>query len=467
MYKTYSIKDCFDKKNKINQIIKINGWVKTKRDSQKKLSFIDLNDGSCMQSIQIIASNVLQNYEKEILKLTSGCSINVIGLLTLSRGKKQNIEIHAKTIKVIGWIKNIKYYPIQAKYHTLQFLRNIPHLRPRTKIISAITRIRHSLSLIIHNYFHKKGYFWINAPIITTNDCEGSSKMFRVSNLDLLKIPKTTDGKINFKKDFFKKETFLTVSTQLNAEAYCMSMSKVYTFGPTFRAENSNTSKHLSEFWMIEPEIAFASLKDICKISKNIILYLCKKILDEREDELKFLNDFIDTKLINKLENIIKFGFEIISYTNCIKILDKSKISFKYPIKWGIDLQTEHERYLTEKIFKKPIIITDYPKQIKSFYMRLNNDNNTVAAMDMIVPNIGEIIGGGQREERIEVLDNRIQECGLNKENYQWYRDLRIYGTVPHAGFGLGFERLISFITGIYNVRDVIPFPRTPGNAYY
>ncbi|ATW01651.1 asparagine--tRNA ligase [Candidatus Legionella polyplacis] len=467
MYKTYTIKDCFNKKNKINKIIKINGWIKTKRDSQKKLSFIDLNDGSCIQSIQIVASNNLQNYEKEILKLTTGCSINVIGLLTLSKGKKQNIEIYAKVIKVIGWIKNMEYYPIQAKYHTLQFLRKIPHLRPRTKIISAITRIRHSLSLIIHNYFHKKGYFWINAPIITTNDCEGSSKMFRVSNLDLLKLPKTMDGKINFKKDFFEKETFLTVSTQLNTEAYCLSMSKVYTFGPTFRAENSNTSKHLSEFWMIEPEIAFASLKDICKISKNIILHLCKKILDEREDELKFLNDFIDTKLINKLENIIKFGFEIISYTNCIKILNKSQISFRYPIKWGIDLQTEHERYLTEKIFKKPIIITNYPKQIKSFYMRLNNDNNTVAAMDMIFPNIGEIIGGGQREERIEILDNRIQECGLNKEHYQWYRDLRIYGTVPHAGFGLGFERLISFITGIYNVRDVIPFPRTPGNAYY
>lgn len=465
MTEVYTVKQCLQGEIKLDTSVTLNGWVKTRRDSKAGLSFISLHDGSCFHPIQIIASETLANYQDEILKITAGTAITVQGKLVSSQGKGQQFEVQADSIKVVGWVENPDSYPIQAKRHTLEFLRDVAHLRPRTNTISAVTRVRHSLAQSIHKFFHERGFFWVHTPIITASDCEGAGEMFRISTLDLMNLPKQADGKIDFSKDFFGKETFLTVSGQLNVEAYCLAMSKVYTFGPTFRAENSNTSRHLAEFWMIEPEIAFAELKDICDLSQNLLRYLCKSILEERADDMDFFNQFIAPGCIERLEHIAHSSFEIMTYTDAIKALEKAPKKFDYPVSWGLDLQSEHERYLAEELCKKPVILTDYPKDIKGFYMRLNEDGRTVAAMDVLAPGIGEIIGGSQREERLDVLDQRMDECKLDKEHYQWYRDLRRYGTVPHAGFGLGFERLISYITGIGNVRDVIPFPRTPGNA--
>ena len=467
MADVYTVKQCMNQAMRTGTPVTIRGWVKTRRDSNAGLSFISLHDGSCFSPIQVVANKTLFNYQHEVTKLTPGCAVIATGHLVPSQGKGQCVEIQAEHIEVVGWVDNPDTYPIQAKRHTLEFLREVAHLRPRTNTISAVTRVRNCLSQAIHRYFYEHGYCWIHTPIITGSDCEGAGEQFRVSTLDLMNVPTTKQGAPDFSKDFFGQETFLTVSGQLNAEAYCLALSKVYTFGPTFRAENSNTSRHLAEFWMVEPEMAFATLDDLCQLSQDFLRYLCSAVLAECPDDLAFFNQFIDPQCIHRLENLVQSDFEIMSYTDAITALQKAHQVFEYPVTWGVDLQSEHERYLAEVLCQKPVILTHYPKDIKSFYMRLNDDDQTVAAMDVLAPGIGEIIGGSQREERLDVLDSRMDASGLNKEHYQWYRDLRRYGSVPHAGFGLGLERLVSYVTGISNVRDVIPFPRTPGHAAY
>ena len=462
-----SIAHCLSGKISADHSVTVQGWVKTRRDSKAGISFITLHDGSCHAGIQIVVPASVENYQSEIVRLTSGCAIRASGRLVASAGQGQQYEIQGEHIEVIGWVENPDTYPISAKRHTLEYLRDVAHLRPRTNTIGAVARVRHCLSQAIHRFFHERGYLWVHTPIITASDCEGAGELFRVSTLDILRAPKTPAGEIDFTQDFFGRETFLTVSGQLNVEAYCLALSKVYTFGPTFRAENSNTSRHLAEFWMVEPELAFADLNDICQLSKDFLQFLCQTVLNERMDDLTFFNQFIAPGLLERLETLAHADFEVMTYSEAVHQLQQCKASFEYPIEWGLDLQSEHERYLAETLCKKPVILTNYPANIKSFYMRLNDDEKTVAAMDVLVPGIGEIIGGSQREERLEVLDKRMDECNLNKETYSWYRDLRRYGTVPHAGFGLGLERLVSYITGVGNVRDVIPYPRTPGHAEF
>ncbi len=460
-----TVKTCLSGNLAPDTSVTVRGWVRTRRDSKAGLSFINLHDGSCFAPIQVVAPKELANYQDVIQKLTTGCSISATGKLVASQGAGQAFEIQAQAIELVGDVENPETYPVQAKRHTLEFLRDVAHLRPRTNTIGAITRIRHGVSQAIHSFLHNEGYHWIHTPIITSNDCEGAGALFRVSTLDALHAPKNNEGKVDFSRDFFGKETFLTVSGQLNVEAYCLALSKVYTFGPTFRAENSNTSRHLAEFWMVEPELAFGTLHDICTLSQRFLRHVCETILRDYADDVAFFNQYIDTNCLSRLEALVQSDFETLPYSDAIRLLEQAKQPFEYPVSWGLDLQSEHERYLTETYFKKPVIVTDYPKDIKSFYMRLNDDNKTVAAMDVLVPGIGEIIGGSQREERLDVLEARMDECGLDKEQYAWYLDLRRYGTVPHAGFGLGLERLVSYITGVSNVRDVIAFPRTPGNA--
>lgn len=467
MTEVCTVKQCLAGEISVDQTVTVRGWVKTRRDSKAGLSFISLHDGSCFSPIQLVVPENLDNYQQDILKITTGCALSATGKLVASQGQGQAFEIQAEKIEVIGWVDNPETYPVQAKRHTLEFLREVAHLRPRTNTISAVMRVRHVLSQAIHRFFDERGYFWIHTPLITASDCEGAGELFRVSTLDLMNLPKNEKGQVDFNKDFFGRETFLTVSGQLNVEAYCLAMSKVYTFGPTFRAENSNTSRHLAEFWMVEPELAFASLKDICQLSQDLLRHLCKTVLEQCPDDMHFFNQFVEPGCIAKLEHIIHSDFEIMSYTDAITALQKATRKFEYPVTWGLDLQSEHERYLAEELCKKPVILTDYPKEIKGFYMRLNDDGKTVAAMDVLAPGIGEIIGGSQREERLAILDQRMDECHLSKEHYKWYRDLRRYGTVPHAGFGLGLERLVSYVTGVGNVRDIIPFPRTPGHADY
>ncbi|NDH67925.1 MAG: asparagine--tRNA ligase [Gammaproteobacteria bacterium] len=462
-----SIAHCLSGKISADHSVTVQGWVKTRRDSKAGISFITLHDGSCHAGIQIVVPASVENYQSEIVRLTSGCAIRASGRLVASTGQGQQYEIQGEHIEVIGWVENPDTYPISAKRHTLEYLRDVAHLRPRTNTIGAVARVRHCLSQAIHRFFHERGYLWVHTPIITASDCEGAGELFRVSTLNILRAPKTPAGEIDFTQDFFGRETFLTVSGQLNVEAYCLALSKVYTFGPTFRAENSNTSRHLAEFWMVEPELAFADLNDICQLSKDFLQFLCQTVLNERMDDLTFFNQFIAPGLLERLETLAHADFEVMTYSEAVHQLQQCKASFEYPIEWGLDLQSEHERYLAETLCKKPVILTNYPANIKSFYMRLNEDEKTVAAMDVLVPGIGEIIGGSQREERLEVLDKRMDECNLNKETYSWYRDLRRYGTVPHAGFGLGLERLVSYITGVGNVRDVIPYPRTPGHAEF
>lgn len=461
------IRDCLSGQVQIDSTVTIQGWVRTRRDSKAGISFIHVHDGSCFAPIQVVASQTLTNYHSEILKLTTGCSVVVKGQLVSSQGQGQTAEIQAEAISVSGWVEQPDTYPMQAKHHTLEYLREVAHLRPRSNTIGAVTRIRHTVAQAIHRFFHEQGYFWIHTPIITSSDCEGAGEMFRVSTLDLENLHRNPEGKIDFSRDFFGKEAFLTVSGQLNLEAYCLAMSKVYTFGPTFRAENSNTSRHLAEFWMVEPEIAFADLSTIASVAEALLQSVFRVVLEERADDLAFFADRVDKTCIERLEHIIQNRFENIDYTEAVALLQKSNKSFEYAVEWGCDLQSEHERYLAEELVKRPVIVKNYPKAIKSFYMRENEDRKTVAAMDVLAPGIGEIIGGSQREERLEVLDARMRECNLDPADYSWYRDLRRYGTVPHAGFGLGFERLISYITGLGNVRDVIPFPRTPGHATY
>jgi len=446
--------------------VTVKGWVRTRRDSKAGISFVHLSDGSAFHLLQVVAPNTLPNYN-EILKLTTACAIEATGTIVPSPAKGQPFEMQASAIKVIGWVDDPDTYPIQPKPHTLEFLRDVAHLRPRTNVIAAATRVRHTLAQAIHRFFDQDGFVWVNTPIITASDAEGAGALFRVSTLDLANPPRTPDGKIDFARDFFGREAFLTVSGQLNVEAYCLALTKVYTFGPTFRAENSNTSRHLAEFWMIEPEIAFADLGDDATLAERLLKFSFETLLKERADDMAFFDERIEKGLIAKLSGIVNTEFVRMDYGEAIKILESAKEKFEFPVKWGIDLQSEHERYLTEKHVKKPVIVMNYPKDIKAFYMRVNDDGKTVAAMDVLAPGIGEIVGGSQREERLDVLDARMTALDIDKGHYSWYRDLRRYGTVPHAGFGLGFERTLANVTGLANVRDAIPFPRTPGHAAY
>jgi asparaginyl-tRNA synthetase len=462
-----SVAEALRGKAGVGEAVTIKGWVRTRRDSKGGFSFITINDGSCFDSIQVVAPGTLANYQSEVMHLTTGCSVIATGKLVQSQGKGQAFEIQAEEIRVVGWVDNPDTYPVSPKQHTFEYLREVAHLRPRTNTFGAITRVRNSLAQAVHRFFHERGFFWIHTPIITASDCEGAGAMFKVSTLDLMNLPKNHEGKIDFAQDFFGKQAYLTVSGQLNVETYCMAMSKVYTFGPTFRAENSNTTRHLAEFWMIEPEIAFADLKSDADLAEDFLKYIFKSLLNERPDDMKFFAERIDKDCINRVEKFVDSNFERMSYTDAIAALEKSGKKFEFPVKWGMDLQTEHERYLTEELVGRPVVVMNYPKEIKAFYMRVNDDGRTVAAMDVLAPGIGEIIGGSQREERMDVLDQRLDEMKLDKHAYNWYRDLRRYGTVPHAGFGLGFERTILYATGMANIRDVIPFPRTPGNAAF
>ena len=447
--------------------VTVKGWVRTRRDSKAGISFVHVSDGSSFHPVQVVAPNTLPNYAHEVLHLTAGCAVEATGSIVPSPAKGQPFEMQASSVKVVGWVEDPDSYPIQPKPHTLEFLREVAHLRPRTNVIGAATRVRHTIARAIHRFFDEHGFFWVNTPIITAADAEGAGALFRVSTLDLANLPLNADGKVDFAQDFFGRETFLTVSGQLNVETYCLALSKVYTFGPTFRAENSNTSRHLAEFWMVEPEIAFADLSDNASLAESLLKHVFRTLLSERPEDMAFFDERIEKGLIAKLQGIVDSEFVRMEYGEAIAVLERSKEKFEFPVKWGIDLQSEHERYLTERHAKKPVIVMNYPKGIKAFYMRVNDDGRTVAAMDVLAPGIGEIIGGSQREERLEVLDARMGESGLDQSNYGWYRDLRRYGTVPHAGFGLGFERTLAYVTGLSNVRDAIPFPRTPGNAKY
>ena len=445
--------------------VTVKGWVRTRRDSKAGFSFISVHDGSCFDAIQVVAPAELANYGDEVQKLTAGCSVICSGELVESMGRGQSFEIQATSVEVCGWIEDPDTYPIQPKQHSFEFLREVAHLRPRTNTFGAITRVRHVAAQAIHRYFHENGFFWVNTPIITASDAEGAGDMFRVSTLDMTNLPHNDQGDIDYNKDFFGRETFLTVSGQLNVEGYCQALSNVYTFGPTFRAENSNTTRHLAEFWMIEPEIAFADLDDLADLAEDFLKYVFQAVLNECPDDMKFFEKRIEPTAIERLKTLIDTPFARIDYADAIEILKDSGQKFEYKPEWGLDLQTEHERYLTEKHFNSPVVVKNYPTEIKAFYMRLSDDGKTVAAMDVLAPGIGEIIGGAQREERLDVLERRMAEQDMDAETYSWYVDLRRYGTVPHAGFGLGFERLITYITGMSNIRDVIPYPRIPGRA--
>jgi asparaginyl-tRNA synthetase len=447
--------------------VTIRGWVRTRRDSKAGLSFVNVSDGSGFAPIQVVAPSTLPNYESEVKHLTAGCAVVARGELVPSQGQGQSFEVRAESIEVVGWVEDPETYPIQPKAHSLEFLREVAHLRPRTNLFGAVTRIRHCLAMAVHRFFHEHGFYWINTPIVSTSDAEGAGQMFRISTLDLANLPRRDDGSVDFSRDFFGKEAFLTVSGQLNVEAYCLALSKVYTFGPTFRAENSNTPRHLAEFWMIEPEVAFADLDAIATLSEDFLKYLFRAVLDERGDDMSFIAERVQKDALTRLETFVNAPFERIDYGDAIALLQKSGQKFEFPVEWGLDLQTEHERWLTEQHVGRPVVVANYPEHIKAFYMRLNEDGKTVAAMDVLAPGIGEIIGGSQREERLDMLDARIAQFGLDVDHYQWYRDLRRYGTVPHAGFGLGFERLVVYVAGLSNIRDAIPYPRAPGLAEY
>lgn len=447
----------------VGQAVTIKGWVRTVRN-QKTFAFIEVNDGSTLSNFQIVAASTLPYYESLVNQLSTGVSISATGTLVESPGKKQELEMHATAIVVIGKC-DPETYPLQKKRHSFEFLRTIAHLRPRTNTLGAIARIRNALAFATHLFFQQKGFLYLHSPIITGSDCEGAGKMFRVTTLDLDNLPKNTDGHVDFSKDFFGQSAYLTVSGQLNGEIYACALSDVYTFGPTFRAENSNTSRHLAEFWMIEPEMAFADINDNMDCAEAYLKFVLKYVLDNNQEDMQFFEKFVSNGLIERLQRIIDTPFERATYTYAVRILEKADKSFEFPVKWGADLQSEHERYLAEEFFNKPVIITDYPKQIKAFYMRGNEDDKTVAAMDVLVPKIGEIIGGSQREDRLDILEKKLIEVGLHKEDYWWYLELRKYGSVPHSGYGVGFERLIQFATGMENIRDVIPFPRYPGKA--
>ncbi len=447
----------------VGQRVRVNAWVRTRRDSKAGFSFLEVNDGSCMANLQIIVDKSVANYELDVKRLTAGCSITVEGELKESQGKGQVTELHAEQVLVHGWA-DPQHYPLQKKRHSFEKLREWAHLRPRTNTFGAVMRVRNQVSMSIHAFFQEEGFLCVQTPVITASDCEGAGELFRVTTLDLDNLPRK-DGKIDFTCDFFDRPSFLTVSGQLEAEIFATALGKVYTFGPTFRAENSNTSRHLAEFWMVEPEIAFCDLFDNMDIAERFLKRIIHDVLEHCLEDMTFFNLRIDKTVIETLQKIAESDFVRLPYTDAIDILQQSNVDFEFPVNWGADLQSEHERYLTEKKFDGPVILYDYPATIKPFYMRVNDDKRTVRAMDVLVPKVGEIIGGSQREERLDVLTQRMQEQGLNPDEYWWYLDLRRFGTVPHAGFGLGLERIVQFITGMANIRDVIPFPRTPGNA--
>ncbi len=443
--------------------VTIKGWVRTRRDSKAGVSFIHVHDGSCFDPLQVVVPSELPDYHDMVLHLTTGCSVIVYGRLVASQGKGQSLEVAAESIEVAGWVDDPDTYPMQPKQHTFEHLREYAHLRMRTNVIGAVMRIRNTLSRAIHDYLQHEGFIWVHTPIITSSDCEGAGELFRVTTLNAGDA--TAD--VNGANDFFGRKTFLTVSGQLNVETYCQAFSRVYTFGPTFRAENSNTSRHLSEFWMVEPEIAFADLDEDMRVAWDFLQHVCRVVLDERSDDMAFFAQRVDKGCMDRVQKLVDSDFVHMTYTDAVSALEKSGEQFEYPVHWGANLQSEHERWLTEQHVGRPVIVTDYPKQIKGFYMKLNGDDRTVAAMDVLVPGTGEIIGGSQREDRLEVLDRRMDELGMDRNIYWWYRDLRRYGSVPHAGFGLGLERLIMYVTGMGNIRDVIPFPRTPMCADY
>ncbi len=448
--------------NFADQVVTVAGWVRTIRDS-KALGFLELNDGSCFKGIQVVfEEKALSNYQ-EIARQNVGAALVVKGKMVLTPQAKQPFELYAQEIQVEGG--SSAQYPLQKKRHGVEYLRTISHLRPRTNLFLGVNRVRSAAAFAIHQFFHDRGFAYVHTPIITGSDCEGAGEMFTVTTLDLADIPKTEQGAVDFREDFFEKNTSLTVSGQLEAECMAMALGKVYTFGPTFRAEKSYTQRHAAEFWMIEPEFAFADLQDDMDLARDMIKFVIRRVMDECADDLAFFQRFVDAELLNRLRHVVDSDFGCISYTEAVEILEKQNEQFTFPVSWGMDLQTEHEKYLTDVVFQKPVFVTDYPKEIKSFYMRLNDDGKTVAAMDLLVPGIGEIIGGSQREERLERLEQRMQELGLSEEQYQWYLDLRRYGSVKHAGFGLGFERLVMYVTGVSNIRDVLPFPRTTGHA--
>ena len=460
----FAIKQLLSGNVALESEVTVRGWLRSRRDSKAGISFMAIHDGSCFNSIQAVVPAELDNYQEELLHAGAGCAVAATGKLVASQGKGQAFEIQATKVEVVGWVDEPETYPIAKKRHSFDYLRTVAHLRPRTNTFGAITRLRTTLANAIHNYFYQRDFQWINTPLITGSDCEGAGELFRVSTLDLANLPRSEQGAVDFAEDFFGGETFLTVSGQLNVEAYCLAMSKVYTFGPTFRAENSNTSRHLAEFWMVEPEIAFADLSDDATLAEDFLRYLFTTVLEKCEDDLAFFNQFIDKGCIERLQSVAEQNFVRMDYSDAIDILLKSKQKFEYPVSWGLDLQSEHERFICEQHVGAPVVVMNYPKDIKAFYMRMNDDEKTVAAMDVLAPGIGEIIGGSQREERLDVLDARMAEQGVGDELW-WYRDLRRYGTVPHAGFGLGFERLLSYVTGMDNIRDVIPYPRVPGSA--
>ncbi|PWW15188.1 MULTISPECIES: asparagine--tRNA ligase [Pseudidiomarina] len=460
-----TIVDVLSGKIAVGEEVTVRGWVRTRRDSKAGISFINVHDGSCFDPIQAVVPNQLDNYDNDVLKLTTGCSVAVTGTVAESAGKGQSFELQATAVQVFGFVEDPDTYPMSPKPHSMEYLREFAHLRPRTNITGAVMRVRNCLAQAIHRFFHERGYLWVATPIITASDAEGAGEMFRVSTLDLLNLPRTEQGDVDFSKDFFGKEAFLTVSGQLNGETYACALSKIYTFGPTFRAENSNTSRHLAEFWMVEPELAFADLNEIADLAEDMLKYCINAVLSERADDMAFFQQRVDKDVLNRLQHVVSNKFVHMDYTTAVEILQNCGKKFEYAVEWGMDLQSEHERYLAEEHVGAPIILKNYPKDIKAFYMRQNDDGKTVAAMDVLAPGIGEIIGGSAREERLDRLDTRMQEIGLPIEHYGWYRDLRRYGTVPHAGFGLGFERLVTYVTGMGNIRDVIPFPRAPKNA--
>lgn len=462
-----STKEILSGKIAIGEKVTVAGWIRTRRDSKAGFSFLAVNDGSGFDNVQVIAPNTLNNYESEILKLTTGCSVVVDGTLKASEGKGQAYEINADKVFVTGFVEDPDTYPMSAKRHSVEYLREYAHLRPRTNLMGAVMRIRNTVAYAIHSFFQENGFMWVATPLITSSDCEGAGEMFTVTNFDLNNVPKNDKGEADFSKDFFGKHAYMTVSGQLNVETYACAFSKVYTFGPTFRAENSNTTRHLAEFWMVEPEMAFTDLDGCATTAEKLLKYVFKTVLEQRADDMKFIAERVDKDAITRLEHFISSDFAKVDYTDAIEILKKATKKFEYPVEWGIDLQSEHERYLAEEHFKAPVVVKNYPSDIKAFYMKQNDDGKTVAAMDVLAPGIGEIIGGSQREDNLEKLDKRMDELGMNKDSYWWYRDLRRYGSVPHSGFGLGFERLIVYITGVGNVRDVIPFPRTPHSAEF
>ncbi len=462
-----SVKDVLiDKKVTPGETVTVRGWIRTRRDSKAGISFLAISDGSCFNPIQAVVPNTLANYS-DVQRLTTACSVIVTGTLVASEGSGQAYEIQASEVQIVGWVEDPNSYPMSPKRHTVEYLREQAHLRPRTNIIGAVMRVRNCLSQAIHRFFQSEGFMWVSTPLITASDCEGAGEMFRITTLDLNNVPKTPEGKVDYDKDFFGKEAFMTVSGQLCAETYACALSKVYTFGPTFRAENSNTTRHLAEFWMVEPEVAFYDLHDCAGLAERMLKYVFNAVLTERMDDLEFFAQRVDKDVIIRLQHFVSSDFAQVDYTDAIEILQNCGKKFEFPVQWGIDLQSEHERYLAEEHFKAPVVVKNYPKDIKAFYMKLNDDGKTVAAMDVLAPGIGEIIGGSQREDRLDLLDKRMEEMHLDPKAYWWYRDLRRYGSVPHSGFGLGLERLVVYVTGVGNVRDVIPFPRTPRNAEF